>query len=98
MADDRIKNARSRDLGEGGYTFLHRIFREHFSGGQKPVIINTGTMYLSYSWKPGDKNFTDGITILRGESSCETFSQFTSCADNFQISKAFEEGKISIPM
>lgn len=42
----KYPDAISREFGEGGYTFLHRAFRNNIQTG-KPTIINTGNVFLS---------------------------------------------------
>jgi len=97
MHEDPFANAFSRDMMEGGYTFLHRVFRAHFESDRRPTVINTGEMYLSYEWAPGHETFQDGIKVLRGDPNSETFGAFSKVAATFQIDRAFQEGRIQVP-
>lgn len=90
-------DALSREMSEGGYTFFHRVFREHFAT-HEPVVINTGKMYLSYTYKAGDETMLDGITVLEGEDETETWSAVQSVAGAFDINMAFTENKIEKPI
>lgn len=85
----------SRSFGEGGYTFLHRVFRTHFDSG-KPVVINTGKLYIQYKFEPHHTTFSEGVTVIDGEDK-ETLRLFLSVADAFSLDQAFRENKIERP-
>ncbi len=93
----KYPNALSRELMEGGYTFLHRVFRNNFET-KEPVVMNTGEMYLQYSFTPEDKTFMDGITILEGNKDSETWKLVSQVMGSFNLDQAFTENGINRPL
>lgn len=85
-----FKDALSRDMMEGGYTFLHRVFRKNIDSG-KPVIIDSGGMYFQYNYSPSHNSFRDGITVLQGSNE-DTEERFYSVVDSFGLELAIKEG------
>lgn len=83
-------------LSEGGYRFLHRVFRTHFATGQ-PVVISTGGLYIQYEYKPGQTTFSEGLTVLEGDNG-KTIDNFMDVANRFSLDLAFSENKIERPV
>lgn len=82
----------SRQLQEGGYTFLHRVFGKCMET-KKPTVISTGDIYLQYKYEPGHKTFMEGISILEGDESSEMYERFKSVAETFDLETAFKESR-----
>src|SRR5258708_1016786 len=78
----KYPDALSRNLTEGGYTFLHRVFRKNIDSG-KPVIINTGNMYFQYQYLPGQTTFEQGVSLIEGDPNDETKGLFMSVVRKF---------------
>lgn len=76
---------------EGGYTFLHRVFRRCVDSGQ-PVIINTMNLYFQYQYSPQHTSFEEGITFLEGDGDTETKNNFMSIVRKFRLADAIAEG------
>lgn len=91
----KFPNAFSRKFTEGGYTFLHRVFRAHFATRQ-PVVIDSGGLYIQYAFQPDHNTFVEGLKILEGNNP-ETWEAFMSCARNFSLNTAFQENSINRP-
>lgn len=84
-------DALSRDFSEGGYTFLHRIFRKNIDSG-RPVVIKTGEMYFQYQYQPGQQSFEEGLTLLEGDKNSETMELFMGVVKSFGLDVAISEG------
>tara|TARA_Y100000310_G_scaffold337063_1_gene423169 strand:+ start:1647 stop:1991 length:345 start_codon:yes stop_codon:yes gene_type:complete len=80
---------------EGGYTFLHRVFEAHFET-KKPVVINTGGLFIEYKFEPHHKAFAEGIRVLKGDNQ-EAWNDFMECAGKFSLDMAFRENGIDRP-
>ena len=95
-AESKFPNALSRDpFQEGGYTFLHRVFRTHFQTGE-PVIISSGKNYFSYIYEPHHLTFADGISLIEGDDE-ESRVRFISVVNSFDLHQAFIEANIQRP-
>jgi len=88
----KYPDALSRSFSEGGYTFLHRVFRKNINTGY-PVVINTGELYFQYQHLPGHSTFEQGITLLDGDSDTKTYRLFMAVVKNFSLEKAISEGE-----
>lgn len=86
----KYPEALSRDFMEGGYTFLHRVFRTNIDSGN-PVIINSGNLYFKYDYSSDHTSFRQGITLIDG-SDAETEKIFYKVVDNFDLNQAIQEG------
>lgn len=86
----KYHDALSRNLSEGGYTFLHRVFKKNIDSG-KPVVINTGNMYFQYHYEPNHSSFAQGITLLEGDDE-KTRKRFMDVVSSFDLDVAISEG------
>lgn len=89
----KYPDALSRDMTEGGYTFLHRVFRQNIDSG-KPVILNTDDLYFQYNYSPKDTSFKDGLKLIDGSNS-DTEERFYSVVNDFGLELAISEGGYS---
>ncbi len=88
----KYPDALSRNLTEGGYTFLHRVFRKNLTSGQG-VIINSGELYLEYKYQPDHKTFAEGLTLLEGSKDSETYDRLIGVVNNFELTTAIKEAQ-----
>ena len=68
-------------MTEGGFKFLHRIFRTYFETGE-PVIIKTGKSYFKYEYDINHTTFSEGVTLLEGDNDI-TNSRFMDTVNVF---------------
>ena len=87
---DQYPRAISRSMQEGGYTFLKRALCMNLNSGE-PTVINTGDLYLSYSFAEGHQNFMDGVTVLRGGKESEVFQRFSDVANSYDVNLGVSE-------
>lgn len=85
----------SRNLQEGGYTFLHRVFRTTRNENE-PVIIDSGGNKIRYEYKPEHKTFMEGISVIDGDSTGEAFGRFAEVAGSFSLDEAKKQYDITI--
>ncbi len=77
----------SRNFQEGGYTFLHRVFRTTRNEGE-PVTIDSGGNKIIYEYNPDHKTFMEGISLLEGDSAGEAYRRFKEVAGSFSLDEA----------
>ena len=92
----KYPNALSLNPLEGGYTFLHRVFRTQFETNQ-PVVIDSGGLYIQYKFEPHHKTFAEGLRVLEGDNP-ESWDAFMRVANNFSLDMAFQENNIQRPI
>ena len=80
---------------EGGYTFLHRVFRTHFET-REPVLIDSGGLILQYKFEPQHQTFAEGISVIKGDNP-HSLKEFMSVVNSFSLETAFQEGGIERP-
>ncbi|KXJ98088.1 MAG: hypothetical protein UZ19_OD1000808 [Parcubacteria bacterium OLB19] len=86
-------------MSEGGYRFLHRVFRTYFKT-DSPVIINTGGLYFKYQYEKGHRTFAEGIVLLEGDKEVKqgTYNRFMNVVNSFNLDMAFDENGIERPI
>lgn len=87
---EKYQNLVSRQLDEGGYTFLHRVFNTNRTTGE-PVTINTGKLHIQYKHEPGHTTFEEGLTLIDGQEDEESLSRFMEVASSFDLSVAIQQ-------
>ncbi len=85
----KYPHARSRQLQEGGYTFLKRVLNENITTGE-PVVINVGKNYLEYAYRPGHQTFMDGVSLLEGTDE-ESLEALREVGEQYRVEQGLEE-------
>lgn len=77
----------SRNFQEGGYTFLHRVFKTTRNENE-PVIIDSGGNKIRYEYSPEHKTFLEGISVVEGDPTGEAYKRFAEVAESFSLDEA----------
>lgn len=68
---------------------MKRALAKALSTGQ-PVVINSGRNYLQYTYRTGQKNFMEGITVLEGDDK-PALEAFRGVAEKYIVSQGVQE-------
>ncbi|MDD4628937.1 MAG: hypothetical protein PHE68_06170 [Candidatus Peribacteraceae bacterium] len=63
----------------------------------KPVIINTGRLYVQYLFEPHHTTFVEGLSIVE-DNDPKTWDLLLSVARSFSLERAFSENGIQRPI
>jgi len=80
----------SRHPEEGGYTFLHRVYKTSRDSGRS-VIIDSGGNKIHYNYTPDHKSFMEGVSTPDDVRDLEAYNAFEEVADTFDINIAKEQ-------
>ena len=77
----------SRNFQEGGYTFLHRVFKTARNENE-PVVIDSGGNKIRYEYKKEHNTFMEGVSLIEGDTNGEAYKRFEEVAGGFSLEEA----------
>lgn len=93
---DVYKDALVPEGTEGGYTFLHRVFRQNMRTGE-PVFMKIGhgdnEEVAEYHYKPWHTSFVEGLSPIIRKGDATAYKTLVEIASKFDLGMAFSEGK-----